>query len=194
VTVRAQHGGTRLAGTPADTALLQRWQSASANWLAPVPDTQDVQRLLLQAFAVYLDRCDGGARLIVIDDGAAAPTIAALRNAIADGGCAAHIELLVDAGDACTKAALLSADALLSSGASLALLHEAMALGTPVVHVGGGPPEAGTALLWREPDAALLAASLERLRNDAALRALLRADGFACAQRMSTQVGCEVDA
>jgi glycosyltransferase involved in cell wall biosynthesis len=190
----AQDEIARLADVPANTALLQRWQSASANWLTPVPDTQHVLHLLLQAFTTYLDRCDGGARLIMIDDGAAAPAIAALRVAIADSGCTPHIELLVDANDACIKAALLSADALLLFDANRPLARDAMVLGTPIVGVGAPTAVAEAALLWQDANADLLAASLERLRSDAALRALLRARGFSQAMRVRTDTDRGVSA
>jgi glycosyltransferase involved in cell wall biosynthesis len=62
---------------------------------------------------------------------------------------------------------------------NLALMHEAMALGTPIIGAGAGTGVIEAGLLWEDADAGLLAATVERLRRDAALRTRLRERGFA---------------
>jgi len=165
----------RIEGIAADENLLRRWQSASTIWLASLPGAA-AARQLHEAFALYLDRCDGAARLIVLADAPPAD-IALLRAAVAKARIDAHVELLVAQPPATVKAALLSADALLASTGD-PLVEAAMAVGTPIVAFGAsGGFEA--ALSWSDDDPALLAASVEHLRGDAGLRAQLRSRGFA---------------
>jgi hypothetical protein len=163
----------------ANEALLARWQSAAANWVAALPAQDVTQRLLLDAFELYLDRCDGGARLIVLAHAVPDAASNAFQSRVAQRGCAAHIECFVDPDDADTKSALLSADALLLADAHEDLVRGAAALGTPVVtgFTEGFATEAG--LAWDSPDASVLAASVECLRADAGLRAHLRERAFA---------------
>jgi glycosyltransferase involved in cell wall biosynthesis len=68
-------------------------------------------------------------------------------------------------------------------------LVEAMALGVPVVARDAGAQATtlgGAGLVWDDPDAGLVAASIERLRGDAALRELLRERGTARVARAFT--------
>lgn len=168
-----------LAGIAGNEALLARWQSDTANWAVALPARDAPQRLLLDAFALYLDRCDGGARLIVLAHDVPADALQAFRSLLARCDHAAHVECLVEPGDADTKSTLLSADALLLADAHGDLVRAAAMLGTPVVTIcaEGFATEAG--LAWEAPDASLLAASVERLRADAGLRAILRERAFA---------------
>lgn len=168
-----------LVAIAANEALLVRWQSAGANWVAALPGEPARQRLLLEAFELYLDRCDGGARLIVLARDVAPATLDAFHDALAGCGFAAHVECLVDVDDADTKSALLSADALLLVAAHDELVRAASLLGTPVVALAADTAAEAAGLAWNAPDPRLLAASVVRLREDAALRARLRGRGFA---------------
>lgn len=168
-----------LAGIAANEALLVRWQSVGANWVAALPGDPAQQRLLLEAFELYLDRCDGGARLIVLARDVPLAGLDAFHDALAGGGFAAHVECLVDADDADTKSALLSADALLLVAAHDELVRAASLLGTPVVTLAADPAAQAAGLAWNAPDPRLLAATVARLREDAELRVHLRGRGFA---------------
>jgi hypothetical protein len=128
---------------------------------------------------LFLDRCDGGARLIVLARDVDAAGLDAFDEAVAACAFAAHVECLVDADDAAIKAALLSADALLLAAAHGDLVRAAAMLGTPVVTICAEGFATGAGLAWEAPDASLLAASVERLRADAGLRAILRERAFA---------------
>jgi glycosyltransferase involved in cell wall biosynthesis len=182
-------GLDHLAGIAANEALLARWQSAAANWVAALPDGIAQQRLLLEAFELFLDRCDGGARLIVLARGVPAAASAAFRDALPACAFAAHVECLVDADDADTKSALLSADALLLAAAQDELVRAAAMLGTPVVTVAADACAAAAGLAWDAQDPGLLAATVERLREDPAARAWLRERGFAWSARESDPAG-----
>lgn len=168
-----------LAGIAANEVLLARWQSAAANWVTALPEGVAQQRLLLDAFDLFLDRCDGGARLIVLARHVPPASVEAFRGALAARAFAAHVECLVDADDADTKSALLSADALLLAAAQDDLVRAAAMLGTPVVTVAADPIAAAAGLGWEAQDPRLLAATVERLRDDDAVRACLRERGFA---------------
>ena len=120
-----------LAAIAANEALLVRWQSVGANWVAALPGEPAQQRLLLEAFELYVDRCDGGARLIVLARDAAVGALDAFHDTLAGCDVAAHVECLVDANDADTKSALLTADALLLVAAHDDLVRAASMLGTP---------------------------------------------------------------
>lgn len=168
--------GMDIASVSADEAALRRWQSASANWLAALTGAA-VTQLLCEAFVLYLDRCDGAARLIVLANGSPAQ-MDAFRAAVAAAGIAAHVELCVTPTPACVKAALLSADALLADDHG-ELTVAAMVVGTPIIALGADAAGGDAALYWDDADPALLAASVEHLRDNAALRVHLRARGFA---------------
>jgi hypothetical protein len=168
-----------LAGIAANEALLARWQSSAANWVVALPARDAAQRLLLDAFELYLDRCDGGARLIVLAHAGHDAAPGTFQSMVAQRGCAAHVECFVDPDDADTKSALLSADALLLAEAQGDLVRGAAVLGTPVVtgFTEGFAADAG--LAWDAADASVLAASVAYLRADAGLRAFLRERAFA---------------
>lgn len=168
-----------LAAIAANEALLVRWQSPGANWVAALPGEPALQRLLLEAFELYLDRCDGAARLIVLARDVAPAALDAFHHALAGCGFAAHVECPVDANDADTKSALLVADALLLLAAHDDLVRAASVLGTPVVTLAADAAAAAAGLAWNAPDPRLLAATVVRLREDAALRVQLRGRGFA---------------
>lgn len=176
-----------LAGIAANEALLARWQSATANWVVALPAGDAPQRLLLDAFELYLDRCDGGARLIVLAHDRPGDAPGVFRSMLAERGCADHVECFVDPDDSDTKSALLSADALLLAEAHDDLVRAAAMLGTPVVTTATEGFAADAGLAWEVPDASLLAASVERLRADALLRACLRERAFAW---MANAGGC----
>lgn len=166
-----------LAGVAANEGLLARWQSAAANWVAALPEGIAQRRLLLEAFELFLDRCDGSARLIVLARDVPVSTVEAFRDAAR--AFDAHVECLVDADDADTKSALLSADALLLAAAQDDLVRAAAVLGTPIVTVAADAAATAAGLAWDAQDPRLLAATVERLREDPAVRARLRERGFA---------------
>jgi glycosyltransferase involved in cell wall biosynthesis len=168
-----------LAGIAANEALLARWQSAAANWVAALPDEPPQQRFLLEAFELFLDRCDGGARLIVLARDVDAAGLDAFDEAVAACAFAAHVECLVDADDAAIKAALLSADALLLAAAHGDLVRAAATLGTPVVTIAADAAAIAAGLAWDTPDPRLLAATVEYLRAEPVLRTCLRERAFA---------------
>jgi len=172
-----------LEGIAANEALLARWQSAGANWVVALPGAPAQQRVLLEAFELYLDRCEGDARLIVLARDAGAASVGAFRDALERRGLAAHAECLVDADDADTKSALLSGDALLLADAHDDLVRAAAMLGTPVVTLAGDAVADAAGLAWDAADPRLLAATVERLREDAVLRMQLRARGFVASAR-----------
>jgi len=168
----------RLRTQAADDALLRRWQTRATVWAASC-DAAGAS-VLLDAFHACLSHCDAAARLLVLDPGAEAAVSAAAEAR----GIGAHVEC-VGAGADARKAALLAADALVVCGGSAAFVLDALAVGTPVTGVGcAAATDAGgdATLLWRagEPAAVeLIAATVERLRADARLRARLRARGHA---------------
>lgn len=164
----------RLRTQVPDDALLRSWQTRSTVWAASCDDAGvDV---LLDAFDACLSHCDRAARLIVFPPHAEAVAAAAARR-----GIGPHVQC-VDAAPAVRKAALLAADALVVCGSDGAIVLDAWALGTPVTGTDSGlDARAGgdAALLWpaHEHAAELIASTVERLRADASLRALLRARG-----------------
>ncbi len=175
-----------LATLPADSLLLQQWQSPATIWLAADGLVAAAAGILLDAFAVYLDRCDGAARLILLGRADHVESTSALDELTRDMHLAAQVAR-VDASDPATlKAALLSADALIDLSAEAAWVRAAIALGTPVV----GSRRASNleilgeaALLWDDPAPELVAASVLRLRTDPWLRARVREEGFLCLDR-----------
>lgn len=178
----------RLLATPADLGLLDTLRTPATNWLAVGRLAPNKGHLtLFDAFAAYLDRCDAHARLIVVgsEDPRLASYNAALRERIDALGLDPHVLFLHGVDDAVLKGAYLCADALVSLSGHEGFcvpLAEALALGVPVVALARGAQawtlgDAG--LLWDEAEPALIAASVERLHQDAALRAELRERGFA---------------
>lgn len=177
----------RLLATPADLALLDR-ASAAATWLAVGRLAPNKAHLaLFDAFATYLDRCEGDARLLVV--GARDPRLDAYNDALQARvealRLAEHVQFLQDVGEDVLKAAYLRADALVSlsehEGFCVPLI-EAMALGVPVIARDAGAQAwtlGGSGLLWPDIDPTVIAASVERLRADPALRNTLRERGFA---------------
>ena len=173
----------RLRTQAADDALLRRWQTRATVWAASCDAAGSP--VLLDAFDACLSHCDAAARLLVLDPGAEAAVAAAASSR----GIDAHVECVGDAADA-RKAALLAADALVVCGGGAAFVLDALAVGTPVtgVECAATMDAAGdAALLWRagDPAAELIAATVERLRGDAPLRARLRARGHARISRIA---------
>jgi len=155
----------RMAETRADLRLIDELTGASANWLA---FAQSDMVAVLNAFVLYLDRCEADARLLVVGD------------VLDDHQLGAHVKH-IDATDiAAVKAAYLCADALIAIGSvDREAIFGALALGVPIVAADIESMAEDAALSWNARDASLIAASVERLRNDASLRATLRANGFA---------------
>ena len=158
----------RIAETRADLRLIDELTGASANWLAFArPDLQAT----IDAFALYLDRCEADARLLLVGDAN-----------VELNGLNAHLKRIAATDIAAVKAAYLCADALVAiGGIDREAVVGALALGTPIVAAATDIQALArnAALDWNDRDAALICASVERLRNDATLRAALRANGFA---------------
>lgn len=176
----------RLRTRVPDDAFLRSWQTPSTVWVASC-DAAGVD-VLLDAFDACLSHCDAAARLIVFPPQAEAVAAAAARR-----GIGAHVQGVDDA-PALRKAALLAADALVVCGGNGAVTLDALALGTPVTGTDGdGDARAGgdAVLLWpaHERAAELIAGTVERLRADASLRALLRARGNARLSRLAVTAG-----
>jgi glycosyltransferase involved in cell wall biosynthesis len=178
----------RLIATPADAELLDALCDGAPNWLAVGRLAPNKGHLdLLDAFAAYLDRCDARARLVIVgsEDARLASYNAAIHTKVQALDLAAHVRFLRAVDDGALKAAYLCADALVSLSGHEGFcvpLVEAMALGVPVVALDRGAQAwtiGGAGLIWSDPDPALIAASVERLREDAALRSLLRERGMA---------------
>lgn len=178
----------RLLHAHADLALLDRYKSGATTWLSVGRLAPNKGHLdLVDAFAAYRAAYDASARLIVV--GRADPRLSrytdAVRALIDARGVAGAVHFQSDVDDGELKAAYLVADALicLSEHEGFCVpVVEAMALGTPVVgHAAGAiPATAGdAALLWEDGDPYLYAASVARLREDAALRRVLRERGLA---------------
>ena len=178
----------RLIATPADLDLLDALDDGAAAWLAVGRLAPNKGHLILfDAFAMYLDRCDPTARLVIIgsEDARLERYNAAIQDRIHTLDLAAHVRFLRGVDDAALKAAYLSADALISLSGHEGFcvpLVEAMALGVPVIALDAGAQAwtlGGAGLLWECADVALIAASVERLRADAELRDRLRERGMA---------------
>lgn len=177
----------RLIATPADLVLLDR-ATPAATWLAVGRLAPNKAHLaLLDAFALYLDRCEADARLLVVGsrDARLEAYNEALQQRVATLRLSEHVQFLHDVGEDVLKAAYLRADALVSlsghEGFCVPLI-EAMALGVPVVARDAGAQAwtlGGAGLLWPDTDPAVVAASVERLRADARLRSSVRERGFA---------------
>jgi glycosyltransferase involved in cell wall biosynthesis len=185
----------RLVETPADLEFLRAIETRATTWLAVGRLAPNKGHLVLfDAFATYLDRCDADARLLVVgsEDARLADYNSALHERIAALRIGQHVHFLRDVPEPRLKAAYLSADALVSLSAHEGFcvpLVEAMALGVPVVARDAGAQATtlgGAGLVWDDPDAGLVAASIERLRGDAALRELLRERGTARVARAFT--------
>lgn len=177
----------RLVETQADLGLLDGC-GRNATWLAVGRLAPNKAHLdLFEAFACYLDRCEADARLLVVgsEDARLEGYNAALRERVRSLRLEAHIRWLRDVGEDVLKAAYLGADALVSLSRHEGFcvpLAEAMALGVPVVALDAGAQAwtlGGAGLVWDSAEPALIAASVERLRADAALRSELRERGFA---------------
>jgi glycosyltransferase involved in cell wall biosynthesis len=178
----------RLVAMPADGGLLNALNDGATNWLSVGRLAPNKGHLdLLEAFATYLDHCDAHARLIMVgsEDGRLASYNAAIHDRILTLGLVAHVRFLQGVDDGVLKAAYLCADALVSLSGHEGFcvpLVEAMALGVPVVALDRGAQAwtvGGAGLVWDNPDAALIAASVERVRRDPALRGVLRERGMA---------------
>lgn len=177
----------RLIATPADLGMLDALRDNAANWLAVGRLAPNKGHLaLLDAFATYLDRCEANARLLVVgtEDERLASYNAAIREKLKTLDLEANVQFLQGVDDSVLKAAYLGADALVSLSSHEGFcvpLAEAMTLGVPVVALDRGA-QAWTVdnagLVWESADRALIAASVERLRTDPALRACLRERGF----------------
>ena len=177
----------RLIATPADLGLLDG-ATAAATWLAVGRLAPNKSHLaLFDAFALYLDRCDADARLLVIGarDARLERYNDALQAHIGKLQLSSRVQFLQDVDDGVLKAAYLCADALVSlsehEGFCVPLI-EAMALGVPVVALDAGAQAwtlGGAGLLWPGVEPSVVAASVERLRADATLRSDLRERGFA---------------
>lgn len=176
----------RLVETPAGLGLLDACNEG-ATWLAVGRLAPNKAHLdLFDAFALYLDRCESGARLLVVgsEDARLERYNAALRERVQALCLEPHIHWLRDVDEGLLKAAYLGADALVSlsrhEGFCVPLV-EAMALGVPVVALDAGAQAwtlGGAGLIWDSAEPALVAASVERLRADAVLRSELRERGF----------------
>jgi glycosyltransferase involved in cell wall biosynthesis len=177
----------RLVETQAALPVLDESQSG-ATWLAVGRLAPNKAHLdLFEAFACYLDRCEADARLLVVgsEDARLERYNAALRERVQALRLEPHIRWLRDVDESALKAAYLSADALVSLSRHEGFcvpLAEAMALGVPVVALDAGAQAwtlGGAGLVWDSAEPALVAASIERLRADPALRSELRERGFA---------------
>jgi len=177
----------RLVETPAALPVLDEC-SRGATWLAVGRLAPNKAYLdLFDAFACYLDRVEADARLLVVgsEDTRLERYNAALRERVHALRLESHVRWLRDVDEGMLKAAYLVADALVSLSRHEGFcvpLAEAMALGVPVVALDAGAQAwtlGGAGLLWDSADPALVAASVERLRADPALRSELRERGFA---------------
>lgn len=177
-----------LLTVPGDFALLDAPRQRKATWLAVGRLAPNKGHLdLFDAFALYRDYCEANARLIVV--GSRDPRLvsynAALMERLCVLGIEADVRFLSGVGEEVLKAAYLSADALVSLSAHEGFcvpLIEAMALGVPVIARDAGAQAwtlGGAGLLSEGADPARVAASMERVRQDAALRDAMRETGFA---------------
>ncbi len=189
--VAAVHGSDvrpdGLATQAADLDLLARWQTHAACWLVVGDLHAALPQDVLDGFALYLAHCEADARLIVLTTGAGEPPQAV---AAALQACAVSTSIELHAAQpAVLKAALLSADALLLATAASdpAVTLAALELGVPVIGSAAAASASLTgaaALLWDTDAPALLAASMQRVRQDARLRDILRGRGFAVRDRL----------
>lgn len=177
----------RLIEAPAELSLLDEG-GRGATWLAVGRLAPNKAHLdLFEAFACHLDRCQADARLLIVgsEDARLERYNAAVRERIHVLRLEPHIHWLRDVDEGTLKAAYLVADALVSLSRHEGFcvpLAEAMALGVPVVALDAGAQAwtlGGAGLVWDSADPALIAASVERLHADAALRSELRERGFA---------------
>ena len=142
---------------------------------------------LIDALAACRETIDRRARLLRV--GKLDPNLAAYGNAlrehVRERGAEQHVIALRDASDAELRAAYAVADALVMLSAHEGFcvpLIEAMALGTPIIATGSSAIPwtlQGAGLVWDEPDAHVIAASIARLRGDSDLRASLSRLGMA---------------
>jgi glycosyltransferase involved in cell wall biosynthesis len=189
----------RLIETPADLGLLDELCSESANWLLVerAPASIDIDRAL-DAFTMYLDRCEADARLLIVC--APASDHSRLEACVVERALSAHVKMF-DGGDtSAVKAAYLCADALLcleEADGFHASVIEALAVGTPIVAAAADETTAlldDAGLFWQRLEAALMCAAIERLRKDRALRALVRANGFRLLRSASFRAAFEASA
>lgn len=140
---------------------------------------------LLHAFHTYRSRLDDCGRLILVGkkDRALHKYNRELQSILRDTGEGAAVNFIHDADDPMLKAAYLSARALVvmseHEGFSLPVL-EAMALGVPVIALGGTAVEdtlGGCGILLDKPDPYLFAAAMERVVQDASLSAVMACEG-----------------
>jgi glycosyltransferase involved in cell wall biosynthesis len=178
----------RLLTVPADYALFDAPRQRTATWLAVGRLAPNKGHLdLFDAFSLYCDHCEANARLIVV--GSRDPRLVSYNAALLERLCKLGIEgdvrFLSEVGEDVLKAAYLSADALISLSAHEGFcvpLIEAMALGVPVIARDAGAQAwtlGGAGLLSNGDDPAVVAASMERVRQDASLRDAMRETGFA---------------
>lgn len=178
----------RLLAAPADFTLLDAVGRDTTTWLAVGRLAPNKGHLdLLDAFAMYLDRCRSDARLLVVgsEDPRLARYNAAVRERVRALRIETRVQFLHDVGEEMLKGAYLAADVLVSlsehEGFCVPLV-EAMVLGVPVVARDAGAQAwtlDGSALLWDAPGPALVAASVERVHGDTSLREAMRERGFA---------------
>jgi glycosyltransferase involved in cell wall biosynthesis len=178
----------RLLTGPADLTLLDDADRRETTWLAVGRIAPNKGHLdLFDAFAMYLDHCRADARLLVVggEDPRLAKYNAALHERVSTLRLGSCVRFLHDVGDDMLKGAYLAADVLVSlsrhEGFCVPLI-EAMALGVPVIARDAAAQAwtlDGAAILWDEPEPALVAASVERVREDATLREAMRERGFA---------------
>jgi glycosyltransferase involved in cell wall biosynthesis len=184
----------QLLASPGDSERLRSWQGRDSIWFCTIGNALDT-RPLLDAFASYLDRVDGAARLLVILANGATPDAAERVLALARAARAAgHVELLRKTDRSLRKAAFLSADALVLLSDNPHAAIEAMAIGVPIVctRTAAAQDLIGDAgLLWEAPTPDLFAASVAYLRDHAELRALLRARGLARWSRLARSIDRE---
>lgn len=171
----------RLLTTRSDLGALDRWRGPASIWLTATTSVAEDTQAVLDAFLLYCERVDEGARMLAVSgmepSGAGAEY---LLEAAARAGLGAQVEIVGD--EAARKAAFLSADALVLFADDARAELDALAIGTPIVL--GGPLDerictADACLAWIDPTAALVAASVATLRVDPGLRELLRERGFA---------------
>jgi uncharacterized alpha-E superfamily protein len=172
----------RLLETAADLRLIDELSADSTTWLVVEGTAGGSQlREVFDAFALYLERCEADARLLVV---CVAESDDVVRAHAAERDLSAHLKVLHAADAGAVKAGYLCADVLVCIGndAGVPALVDAMAIGTPVVAAAWSEAAAtlgDAGLIWETADPALICASVDRLRRDAHLRAALRETGFA---------------
>ena len=126
----------RLLTTRSDLGALDRWHGPASIWLTATTSAAEDTHAVLDAFLLYCERVDEGARMLAVSgmepSGAGAEY---LLEAAARAGLGAQVEIVGD--EAARKAAFLSADALVLFADDARAELDALAIGTPIVL--GGP-------------------------------------------------------